>query len=107
VSVRKTFIAVAGAGVIAICLAASAHAQATTGSEPPPKGPLDDIQQSVISAIEKGLNILSVAIGKVLPYKLPEVLPNGDIIIRYVPPEPPPPPLPPPADAPTDEPQKT
>lgn len=103
-SVRKTFIAIAGASVIAIGVAASAHAQATTG-EPPPKGPLDDIQQSVISAIEKGLNILSVAIGKVLPYKLPEVLPNGDIIIRYVPPEPPP--APPPADAPTDEPQKT
>ena len=94
----------AGAGIIAIGVAAGAHAQATT-TEPQPKGPLDDIQQSVISAIEKGLNILSVAIGKVLPYKLPEVLPNGDIIIRYVPPEPPP--VPPPADVPADEPQKT
>jgi hypothetical protein len=102
-SARKTFIAIAGAGLIAIGLAANAHAQATT-TEPPPKGPLDDIQQSVISAIEKGLNLLSVAIGKVLPYKLPEVLPNGDIIIRYVPPEPPPAP---PPETPTDEPQKT
>jgi hypothetical protein len=102
VSARKTFIAIAGAGLIAIGVAANAHAQPTTGTEPPPKGPLDDIQQSVVSAIEKGLNLLSIAIGKVLPYKLPEVLPNGDIIIRYVPPEPPP--EPPPA---TDEPQKT
>ena len=101
-SARKTFIAIAGAGLIAIGVAANAHAQATT-TEPQPKGPLDDIQQSVISAIEKGLNILSVAIGKVLPYKLPEILPNGDIIIRYVPPEPPPPP----AETPADEPQKT
>ena len=102
-SARKTFIAIAGAGLIAIGVAANAHAQATT-TEPQPKGPLDDIQQSVISAVEKGLSILSVAIGKVLPYKLPEVLPNGDIIIRYVPPEPPPAP---PAETPTDEPQKT
>ena len=103
-SARKTFIAIAGAGVIAIGVAASAHAQATT-TEPQPKGPLDDIQQSVVSALEKGLNLLSIAIGKVLPYKLPEVLPNGDIIMRYVPPEPPP--APPPTDAPADEPQKT
>ena len=103
-SARKTFIAVAAAGLIAAGAAANAHAQATTGSEPPAKGPLDDIQQSVVSAIEKGLDILSIAIGKVLPYKLPEVLPNGDIIIRYVPPEPPPAP---PAETPTDEPQKT
>lgn len=102
-SAMKTFIAVAVAGLIAIGVAASAHAQATT-TEPPPKGPLDDIEQSVISAIEKGLNILSVAIGKVLPYELPEVLPNGDIIIRYVPPEPPPAP---PPETPADEPQKT
>jgi hypothetical protein len=104
VSARKTFIAIAAAGLIAIGVAANAHAQATTGSEAPPKGPLDDIQQSVVSAIEKGLSLLSTAIGKVLPYKLPEVLPNGDIIIRYVPPEPPPPP---PAEPPADEPQKT
>jgi hypothetical protein len=104
-SARKKFIAIAGAGLIAVGVAANAFAQPTTGSEPPPKGPLDDLQQSVVSAIEKGLNLLSVAIGKVLPYKLPEVLPNGDIIIRYVPPEPEPP-SPAPA-APTDEPQKT
>jgi hypothetical protein len=104
-SARKKFIAIAGAGLLAVGVAANAYAQGTTGSEPPPKGPLDDLQQSVVSAIEKGLNLLSVAIGTVLPYKLPEVLPNGDIIIRYVPPEPPP--APPPADTPADEPQKT
>jgi hypothetical protein len=105
VSARKKFIAIAGAGLLAVGVAANAYGQATTGSEPPPKGPLDDLQQSVVSAIEKGLNLLSVAIGKVLPYKLPEVLPNGDIIIRYVPPEPEP--ASPPPVAPTDEPQKT
>jgi hypothetical protein len=104
VSARKKFIAIAAAGLLAVGVAANAYAQATTGSEPPPKGPLDDLQQSVVSAIEQGLNLLSVAVGKVLPYKLPEVLPNGDIIIRYVPPEPEP--APPPPAAPTDE-QKT
>lgn len=103
-SATKPFIAIVGAGLLAISVIASAHAQATTPPEPQTKGPLDDIQELVVSALEKGLNLLSVMIGKVLPYKMPEVLPNGDIIIRYVPPPEPAPPAP---EPPVDEPQKT
>ena len=76
------------AGMLAIGIAASASAQ-TPEPIDPPKDPLADIQKSVVAAIEKGLNLLSVAIGTVVPYKMPEILPNGDIIIRYSPPPPP------------------
>lgn len=87
--------------MLSIAIAAGALAQEPTVTYPP-KGALDELEKSVVSAIEKGLQLISVAIGTVLPYKLPEVLPNGDIIIRYSPP--PPTPV---LEVPAEEQQKT
>ncbi len=98
-SATKPFILTVGVGLLSIAIAAGASAQEPTITDPP-KGALDELEKSVVSAIEKGLQLISVAIGTVLPYKLPEVLPNGDIIIRYSPP----PPVP---EVPAEEPQKT
>jgi hypothetical protein len=61
------------------------------GSDPAQPSPLAGVEEAVVGTIEKGLEFLSVAVDTVLPYRLPEVLPNGDIIIRYAPlPETPP-----------------
>lgn len=68
-------------------------------NDPAQPGPLAGVEKAVVGTIEQGLEFLSVAIDTVLPYRLPEVLPNGDIIIRYTPlPE-----TPPPAPVPEDE----
>jgi hypothetical protein len=83
--VTRSFISTVGAGLLASGLASGAIAQSPEAA-PPPNGVIEEIQKSVVEAIEIGLKLLSVGIGKVLPYKLPEVLPNGDIIIRYSPP---------------------
>ncbi len=59
------------------------------GSDPTQPGPLARVEKAIAGTVDQGLEFLSVAIDTVLPYKLPEVLPNGDIIIRYTPsPEP-------------------
>ena len=56
--------------------------------------------QQLDSAVEHVLDLLRTLLRSVPMYEAPEVLPNGDIIIRRVPPKPEPRPQPQPEQAP-------
>jgi len=81
----KLLMSIATVGVLTTGLASNFFVARDSSLAAEPKS-LSEIQTAVVDAIATGLSFLSTAIGTVLPYKLPEVLPNGDIIIRYVPP---------------------
>jgi hypothetical protein len=68
------------AAAIALCMPAAAMAQ----EEKSPGEHLDQMVQDVLDAV-------GMVIRMVPQYEMPEVLPNGDIIIRRVQPEEPPP----------------
>lgn len=59
----------------------------TTPSEPEKPS---EIEQMLVDGLSKALNMISLAWGSVVPYAMPEVLPNGDIIIRRKSPKSPP-----------------
>ena len=79
--------------IIAAMLVAASPAFAQSEGKSPGEQ-IDAVLQDVLDAI--GLVLRAVP-----QYELPEVLPNGDIIIRRVQPEPPP--APPPADKPQND----
>lgn len=67
--------------------AAQAPAQEQPGGSPPQaapqkKGPLSDTEEAIVKALERTLDLLSRTFDSVTSYGMPEVLPNGDIIIR-------------------------
>jgi len=89
---RKRFVA----ALVAASLAShSAFAQG-------PGKSIDDAAEAARSAIEKVLKALGSALSSIPQFEAPEVLPNGDILIRRTPaaPKPPEPPAP-------DKPQRT
>lgn len=69
-----------------------------TAEDTPPPAPLDE-------AVERVLGALRFVLRSIPQYEMPEVLPNGDIIIRRIPPEPDPErePEPAPETAPDDD----
>lgn len=58
------------------------------------KDPRAEVERLAREAAEKLMAALAVMLRSIPQYEMPEVLPNGDIIIRrkHPPPEPPPPP---------------
>lgn len=93
--IAKPLISIAGA----ILVAAGVFTRIGS-NDPAQPGPLAGVENAVVGTIEEGLEFLSVAIDTVLPYRLPEVMPNGDIIIRYTPLPEAPSPVPVPVDEP-------
>lgn len=81
---------------VVVALAGS-PAWSQTGTTPAEPEQQSSIEQMIVEGLTKALNMISFAWGTVVPYALPEVLPNGDIIIRRKPPQ----------TAPTDEPSET
>lgn len=69
----------------AMSLAALAPAQAQT--TPPPS--LDDNMKSALQTLEKLLSIMKMLSDSLPAYEAPEILPNGDILIRRRPNPPP------------------
>lgn len=75
-------------GAVALAgLLAAAPARAADQSAPG-QGLPDAAEQAIREGAEKILNALRLLIGSVPQYEMPEVLPNGDIIIRRKHPEP-------------------
>lgn len=52
------------------------------GTEVPNGGPLSETEEAIVDALRRTMELLSSTIDSVIVYELPEVLPNGDIIIR-------------------------
>ena len=69
-----------------------ALAQASTPPPPPAsESAISRIERAVTEALHRGLDRLDQALDATLPYDMPEVLPNGDILIRRSKPAPVPP----------------
>ena len=63
--------------ILAMLLAAMpAAAQDATGKPP------SDTEQAIVDALTRTLELLSRTFDQVMIYEVPELLPNGDIIIR-------------------------
>lgn len=68
---------------VALTLASSAGvASSQTETAPLERKPPSEIEQMLVDGLTKALNMLSYTWGSVVPYALPEIMPNGDIIIR-------------------------
>jgi len=71
---------------VAVALALAMYggvAWSQTEAAPSKPEPLSEIEQMLVDGLTKAVNMISFAWGSVIPYALPEVLPNGDIIIRH------------------------
>ena len=69
--------------ILAMLLAAMpAVAQDATGKPP------SDTEQAIVDALTRTLELLSRTFDQVMIYEVPELLPNGDIIIRRKRPKP-------------------
>jgi hypothetical protein len=96
---------IVGAMVVVLLGSGMALAQ----SRPPPslEQQTDEAARAMRDALEKAMRVLDGVLGSIPQYEVPEVLPNGDIIIRRIPQAQRPPqraPAPPPAPkkSPTD-----
>lgn len=74
---------IVGAMVIALLGGGMALAQ----SRPPPslEQQTDEAARAMRDALEKAMRVLDGVVGSIPQYEVPEVLPNGDIIIRRIP----------------------
>jgi hypothetical protein len=52
------------------------------GTTDPNGSPLSETEQAIVSALRHTMDLLSSTFDSVVVYELPEILPNGDIIIR-------------------------
>ncbi len=66
--------------IVAVVLAAILPAGARAKDDNPVKGPVEHLDE----ALQNVLDTLGLVLQAVPQYELPEVLPNGDIIIRRV-----------------------
>ncbi|OYZ90809.1 MAG: hypothetical protein B7X99_16570 [Rhizobiales bacterium 17-65-6] len=98
---------VRGSGLSFACavLAMPSLALAQASAPPPPaaqESAITRIERAMTEALHRGLDRIDQALDATLPYDMPEVLPNGDILIRRskpapVSPQPAPDPAAPPA----------
>lgn len=77
----------------------SGVALAQTPTSPPPptlEQQADEAARAMRDALERAMRLFDGVLGSIPQYEMPEVLPNGDIIIRRIPPAAPAPPQRPP-----------
>ena len=90
-NLRQMLLGAALTGGCAVAAASSALAQDSTPVIPSPEA----AQQMAVEGIDKLLQALDLFVKSVPQYSTPEVLPNGDIILRRVRPDRAPAPTPP------------
>ena len=73
---------IAGLSLAALLAAMPAAAQDVTRKPP------GDTEQAIVDALTRTLELLSRTFDQVMIYEVPELLPNGDIIIRRKRPKP-------------------
>jgi hypothetical protein len=83
--------------LLAILLAGAPAALRAEEAAPPPKDPLAGTEDAIVRALTRTMDLLSRTFDRVMIYETPELLPNGDIIIRRKRPKPPEPAPAPPA----------
>jgi hypothetical protein len=70
------------AGLLALLLPVGVPGMSALGQDAARKEPLGDTEQAIVDALTRTLELLSRTFDQVMIYEVPELLPNGDIIIR-------------------------
>jgi hypothetical protein len=70
------------AAMVVLLGAAAAQAQTRT---PPLEREAEETARAFRDALERAMKLMDNMLGSIPQYQLPEVLPNGDIIIRRIP----------------------
>jgi hypothetical protein len=83
VPILKPVISLAIAGAIAL----SAYSHLNDGQ----RGTIASVEKTVVNTVGSGIGWLTGTIASWVPYRLPQVQPNGDIVIKHLSPEEPPP----------------
>ena len=78
---------IAGA-LLAAVLSAAVPGLPASAQDATQKEPLGDTEQAIVDALTRTLELLSRTFDQVMIYEVPELLPNGDIIIRRKRPKP-------------------
>jgi hypothetical protein len=84
----RTIAALLAGAIVTAVPAASSFAQDAQAPTPGPVKPLSATEQTIVDTLTRAMSFLSRTFDKVVIYELPEVLPNGDIIIRRKHPKP-------------------
>ena len=95
--------------VIVASLALTVGAPAMAQSRQPPtlEQQADEAARAMRDAIERAMKLLGGVVDQIPQYEMPEILPNGDIIIRRLPPRGAPPRDPPPGRGPDRAPDRS
>jgi sugar/nucleoside kinase (ribokinase family) len=91
VPILKPVISLAVAGALAL----SAYAQLNQGQ----RGTIASVEKAVVDTVGSGIGWMSTTIAAWVPYRLPRMEPNGDIVIKRLSPDQ----APPAAQAPVEE----
>ncbi len=78
--ILKPIISLAVAGAIV----SSAYSHLTEGQ----RGQIAAAGRTVMETVDSGVSWLSATFAALVPYRLPQLQPNGDIVIKRLPPEP-------------------
>jgi hypothetical protein len=76
VPILKPVISIAIAGAVAV----SAYVHLTDGQ----RGKIATVEKAVMDTVDSGIGWLSGTIAAWVPYRLPQVQPNGDIVIKHL-----------------------
>ena len=68
--------------ILAAWLVAAPAGLRAEGAQPPEKDPLADTEDAIVRALTRTMDLLTRTFDRVMIYETPELLPNGDIIIR-------------------------
>lgn len=68
--------------LVAALLAAAPAGARADGASPSQKDPFADTEDAIVRALTRTMDLLSRTFDRVMIYEAPELLPNGDIIIR-------------------------
>ncbi|MGE0152588.1 MAG: hypothetical protein AB7R90_08200 [Reyranellaceae bacterium] len=71
--------------LLALLLSCAAVAQAQTRPPTPLEREAEETARALRDALERAMRLMDGVLGSIPQYQLPEVLPNGDIIIRRIP----------------------
>ena len=70
--------------IVSIVVAGAVLASAYTHLSGDQRGTIATVEKTVMASVDSGISWLSGTIAALVPYRLPQVQPNGDIVIKRV-----------------------
>ncbi len=73
--------------IVSIAVAGAVLASAYTHLSGEQRGQIASVEKTVLATVGSGFDWVAGTVAAWLPYRLPEVQPNGDIVIKHLSPE--------------------